>query len=84
MKAGQCLVDLCEESVIKDSLTTQLGSEGKTHGDAPADHFPDVRKMICYMTCSKLLMPNQRGNCQGMLDRSRRKAWTERGWGAQP
>lgn len=34
MKPSQPLVDLCKESVIKDSLTTQIGSEGKTHGDA--------------------------------------------------
>lgn len=80
MKPDQPFVDLGRESVVKNSLTTQTGSEGHTHGDASADHFRGVTKMICYTLCSKLPVSNQRGNCQGILDRSRRKGWTEKRW----
>jgi len=83
MRPGQPRVDLCKAAVFKGSLSTQTQDDGETHGNAPADHFSGAREMICYTVCSKWPTLNPHGNRQGMLDRSKHKAWIEKRWSVQ-
>lgn len=47
-------VELCEESAVKDSLTTQTDGENEVLGDTPADQFRGVAKLIVLGKGSRL------------------------------
>ncbi len=46
MKPGQPFVEIFKASVVEEFFTTQTEDEGEVHGDASADHFRGVTKMV--------------------------------------
>lgn len=70
--------ELSEESVVNHWLTA--AADGKNCRGAQYMPLAIGPHSIFYSSCRELPLPNRRGNCLGMLGRSRRKTWTEKGW----
>lgn len=66
-------------SVVKHCLTT--AADGQRCRGAQYRPLAIGPLPILYTACRERPMPDQRGNCQGMLDGSSRKVWAEKRWG---
>lgn len=75
MTLGQPIAE--RNSVINHWLTT--ATNGRNCRTPLTATFAIGARPILYTTCREL--PYRRGNCQGMLDSSKGKEWTEKPWG---